>query len=185
MSSVSAKTKLHQIDGVQLAKTRLCLFYQDGRCKYGAECTYAHTVDEVRKAPEELRKTKFCELFMDPSLGCVDPDCNFAHDVVELRSKKDARRKARASLRTTPSRAQAPRLSQVQVSSDAVELMQQLAALLAAVQQEEDSCLDPSSSLSTPSVSPATSESHSLFSAISLPAKRNSHASASTAFSLF
>ena len=139
MSPVSTVKKQHQIDGTQLAKTRLCLFYQEGRCKYGSECTYAHYVDEVRKAPEELRRTKLCELFMDPTRGCVDPDCNFAHDSAELRSKKDARRKARASLRSTPSpslrEGGGPRLSQV--SSDALELMQQLAALLAAVQHED------------------------------------------------
>jgi hypothetical protein len=136
--AVSAVKKQHQIDGTQLAKTRLCLFYQESRCKYGFECTYAHNVEEVRKAPEELRKTKFCELFMDPLRGCTDVDCNFAHDSVELRSKKDARRasKARNSLRLTPSsslphQSSSHRMSQV--STNALELMQQLAALLAAV----------------------------------------------------
>ena len=150
VSAAAAGKKQHQIDGTQLAKTRLCLFYQEGRCKYGSECTYAHNVDEVRKAPEELRKTKFCELFMDPTRGCVDPDCNFAHDSVELRSKKDARRKARASLRITPSFRgnNAPRLSQV--SSNALELMQQLAALLAAAQHGDVESPPSSPCVTTP-----------------------------------
>jgi hypothetical protein len=177
VSATAAGKKQHQIDGTQLAKTRLCLFYQEGRCKYGSECTYAHNVDEVRKAPEELRKTKFCELFMDPTRGCVDPDCNFAHYSDELRSKKDARRKARASLRVTPSSVgspcgvsqqqspnssyvnTAPRLSQV--SSNALELMQQLAALLAAVQNEQSVSSSPV--CLTPSPPPPPSPTASIF----------------------
>ena len=77
---------------------------------------------------------------MDPTRGCFDPDCNFAHDLAELRSKKSARRQARSSLKVTPSthgigsRADGGRLSCV--SSDALELMQQLASLLAAAQDQ-------------------------------------------------
>jgi Zinc finger C-x8-C-x5-C-x3-H type (and similar) len=119
-TSSSIAVKKHAIDGVQLAKTRLCLFFQEGRCKYGSECTYAHAAEEVKKAPEELRKTKFCELFL--TQGCNDPDCNFAHDNSELRSKREARRKSRLSIRSSLADGD---------DQHAMELMQQLAHLLA------------------------------------------------------
>lgn len=68
-----------------LSKTRMCVYYLQGRCKYGDACTYAHFYDELKKAPANLRKTKLCDLFL---VGhCTDADCNFAHSSDELRHR--------------------------------------------------------------------------------------------------
>ena len=71
-----------------LEKTRMCLYYLQGRCKY-TDCSFAHSHDELKQAPSNLRKTKMCELFL---AGCCpnEVDCNFAHSMDELkvRSKR-------------------------------------------------------------------------------------------------
>jgi hypothetical protein len=71
-----------------LEKTRMCLYFLQGRCKY-TDCSFAHSHDELKQAPVNLRKTKMCELFL---AGCCpnDLDCNFAHsmDELKLRSKR-------------------------------------------------------------------------------------------------
>ena len=79
----------HRIQAEQLSKTRRCSFFLEGRCKYTEGCTYAHSLDELRKAPEELRKTKMCDLFLQGL--CQDAKCNFAHDYQEIRCRRRSR----------------------------------------------------------------------------------------------
>jgi hypothetical protein len=65
-----------------LEKTRMCVYYLQGRCKY-EDCSFAHSTQELKQAPSNLRKTKMCDLFM---MGhCYDAQCNFAHSVDELK----------------------------------------------------------------------------------------------------
>lgn len=65
-----------------LEKTRMCVYYLQGRCKYD-DCSFAHSAIELKQAPSNLRKTKMCDLFM---MGhCYDSQCNFAHSVDELK----------------------------------------------------------------------------------------------------
>lgn len=67
-----------------LEKTRMCVYYLQGRCKYD-DCSFAHSVHELKQAPSNLRKTKLCDLFM---MGhCYDKHCNFAHSTDELKAK--------------------------------------------------------------------------------------------------
>ncbi len=67
-----------------LEKTRMCVYYLQGRCKYD-DCSFAHSVHELKQAPSNLRKTKLCDLFM---MGhCYDLSCNFAHSTDELKVK--------------------------------------------------------------------------------------------------
>lgn len=67
-----------------LEKTRMCVYYLQGRCKYD-DCSFAHSVHELKQAPSNLRKTKLCDLFM---MGhCYDVSCNFAHSTDELKVK--------------------------------------------------------------------------------------------------
>jgi hypothetical protein len=67
-----------------LEKTRMCVYYLQGRCKYD-DCSFAHSVHELKQAPSNLRKTKICDLYM---MGhCYDTHCNFAHSTEELKVK--------------------------------------------------------------------------------------------------
>lgn len=66
----------------QLHKTKLCKHFLKGKCRYGAECSYAHYQDEKRSLPD-LRKTRVCKLFGQGK--CNKADCEFAHGVEELR----------------------------------------------------------------------------------------------------
>lgn len=72
-----------------LAKTRLCSFGPE--CKYGADCIFAHSVSELRAAPD-LYKTKLCSNFMQGK--CTDANCNFAHGEEELKELPNFKKKA-------------------------------------------------------------------------------------------
>jgi hypothetical protein len=79
-----------------LEKTRMCVYYLQGRCKYD-DCSFAHSTLELKQAPSNLRKTKMCDLFM---MGhCFDTHCNFAHSVDEIK----VRPKRSMSLTLSPS----------------------------------------------------------------------------------
>lgn len=79
-----------------LEKTRMCVYYLQGRCKY-EDCSFAHSATELKQAPSNLRKTKMCDLFM---MGhCYDSHCNFAHSVDELK----VRPKRSVSITQSPS----------------------------------------------------------------------------------
>lgn len=64
-------------------KTRMCKYYAHGRCTRQHDCAFAHSVNELRRAPN-LSCTKLC-----PKLAaggeCHDPNCTFAHERRELR----------------------------------------------------------------------------------------------------
>jgi len=68
-------------------KTKMCAFWQVGRCQRGAACKYAHGDQELNNEPD-LQKTAMCPK-MIRGRGCRDPQCSFAHDVHELRSRDE------------------------------------------------------------------------------------------------
>jgi len=66
----------------QLHKTKMCMHYLKGKCRYGVECSYAHNEIELRHRPN-LRKTRLCKNF---EMGaCDNPHCAYAHGSEELR----------------------------------------------------------------------------------------------------
>lgn len=67
----------------QFRKTRVCNFFQQGRCTWGTTCRFAHQEDELSTAPD-LTKTKLCFNFF--RRRCNDSDCSFAHGHHELRA---------------------------------------------------------------------------------------------------
>eukprot|EP01056_Protomagalhaensia_sp_Gyna25_P005910 Protomagalhaensia_sp_Gyna_25__5909@NODE_89_length_5350_cov_55_762003_g69_i0_p2_GENE_NODE_89_length_5350_cov_55_762003_g69_i0NODE_89_length_5350_cov_55_762003_g69_i0_p2_ORF_typecomplete_len330_score24_15zfCCCH/PF00642_24/4_5e08zfCCCH/PF00642_24/0_012zfCCCH/PF00642_24/7_4e05zfCCCH_3/PF15663_5/2_9e11zfCCCH_3/PF15663_5/0_012Torus/PF16131_5/3_2e05Torus/PF16131_5/1_4e02Torus/PF16131_5/0_32zf_CCCH_4/PF18345_1/0_0002zf_CCCH_4/PF18345_1/11zf_CCCH_4/PF18345_1/1_4e02zf_CCCH_4/PF18345_1/12zfCCCH_4/PF18044_1 len=67
-------------------KTRLCLFFQKGACIKGTSCSYAHSEQELRPAPD-LIKTRLCQDWINGS--CTSRSCKFAHGRHELRFTHD------------------------------------------------------------------------------------------------
>lgn len=64
-------------------KTRMCGFFQVGRCNRGDRCLYAHSSSDLRDAPD-LTRTKMCPTFASGG-KCQDARCRFAHSYGELR----------------------------------------------------------------------------------------------------
>merc|ERR1719159_867155 len=66
----------------RLSKTKLCKYFNEGYCKQGDSCRYAHGKEELSQQPD-LQKTKMCQEFLRGN--CQKGDCTFAHGVTELR----------------------------------------------------------------------------------------------------
>jgi len=90
MQQTQSEKKVKKQAGKDLQKTRLCVYFLEGKCGYGTDCTFAHTPGEIRGAPD-LRKTQLCEKFM--SGKCTDEDCSFAHGEEELRDSPNFKKK--------------------------------------------------------------------------------------------
>lgn len=69
----------------ELRKTRFCMYHLQGACRYGSQCTFAHTVAEMHQPPD-LSRTHLCEAFAKGQ--CNDSNCTFAHGEEELRSSE-------------------------------------------------------------------------------------------------
>eukprot|EP00439_Symbiodinium_sp_Y106_P051746 s4878_g6.t3 len=67
----------------QFHKTKLCVFNRNQKCSMGALCPFAHSEEELQKAPD-LKKTKLCYNFFRRK--CNDANCKFAHGYAELRA---------------------------------------------------------------------------------------------------
>jgi len=71
-----------------LRQTKLCRFYEEGKCKHGTKCSFAHSEDALRDAPD-LTKTLLCKDF--PLGYCTAGDsCCFAHSPEDLRKAEYA-----------------------------------------------------------------------------------------------
>eukprot|EP00931_Biecheleriopsis_adriatica_P065918 TRINITY_DN4036_c0_g1_i1.p1 TRINITY_DN4036_c0_g1~~TRINITY_DN4036_c0_g1_i1.p1 ORF type:complete len:450 (+),score=55.71 TRINITY_DN4036_c0_g1_i1:78-1427(+) len=64
-------------------KTKMCKFFLQGACDRGASCSYAHSSQELRPAPD-LRCTQICQKMLTEG-KCKDPECRFAHDLAGLK----------------------------------------------------------------------------------------------------
>lgn len=83
--SSSGDKTLATILTVKMRKTKMCEFYEEGRCKYGKDCAFAHDESELKEAPD-LRKTRICRTFATGK--CNDKSCKFAHGAEELRAQE-------------------------------------------------------------------------------------------------
>lgn len=67
----------------QLSKTKMCLFFERGRCA-AVNCNYAHSPSELKTRPN-LQKTKLCRVWLQGE-PCPDVEnCPFAHGDGEIR----------------------------------------------------------------------------------------------------
>mmetsp|Transcript_1296 Transcript_1296/g.2813 ORF Transcript_1296/g.2813 Transcript_1296/m.2813 type:complete len:309 (-) Transcript_1296:85-1011(-) len=67
-----------------LCKTTLCRMHARGRCRYGLECLFAHSLEELKRAPD-LTKTRLCQAWTQGSCHKDAAECSFAHGREELR----------------------------------------------------------------------------------------------------
>lgn len=68
----------------RISKTKICIHNLSGRCSRAANCSFAHSMEELREPPD-LYKTRLCVNFMSTG-GCQKmSNCRFAHGEEELR----------------------------------------------------------------------------------------------------
>lgn len=66
-----------------LWKTRLCEFWQVGKCRKGSLCSFAHGQDDLRPSPD-FECTSVCPVFLHTG-KCDAKGCRYAHSVQQLR----------------------------------------------------------------------------------------------------
>lgn len=86
----SSYTDMKKQGTKDLAKTRLCSFAGTGLCRKGADCWFAHSLEELRAAPD-LKKTQLCLKFKEGK--CTNENCGFAHGEEELRELPNTKKK--------------------------------------------------------------------------------------------
>lgn len=78
-------------------KTQLCMFFQEGRCRFGSSCAFAHNASEVEVTPD-LAKTAMCKLWKTGTCKLSADCCRFAHGKQDLRTKPPSSKEQRVSL---------------------------------------------------------------------------------------
>lgn len=73
-----------------LQKTRMCVYFLEGKCGFGTKCTFAHNILEVKNVPD-LTKTQLCAKFAQGK--CNDINCSFAHGEAELKDPPNFKKK--------------------------------------------------------------------------------------------
>lgn len=66
-------------------KTELCRqFSENGQCKYGDKCQFAHGVEELKDVKRHPKyKTDFCKTFHSKGFCPYGPRCHFIHELSE------------------------------------------------------------------------------------------------------
>jgi len=68
----------------QLKKTKLCVFFSQGKCHFGSKCDFAHGSHDLVGQPD-LTKTSLCEDWLAGRCSIMDGTCRYAHGEEELR----------------------------------------------------------------------------------------------------
>jgi len=80
-----------EVSHPQLKKTKICSFFQQGRCRYGQSCTFAHDMGELEATPD-LMKTQLCKHWVLGICPLASADCRFAHGKKDLRRANSSRK---------------------------------------------------------------------------------------------
>jgi hypothetical protein len=67
----------------QFLKTKMCRFYEAGLCRYGEDCPYAHSEQDLSVVPD-LKKTSLCDAWKRGACPRSSDQCPFAHGDEEL-----------------------------------------------------------------------------------------------------
>ena len=78
-SCIRAMTKAEQKRAVQF--TRMCKFWRTHECKMGADCTFAHSAENLRPSP------KPCFDFVKNGVCSRGGSCRFVHQLTDKQSK--------------------------------------------------------------------------------------------------
>mmetsp|Transcript_94493 Transcript_94493/g.273158 ORF Transcript_94493/g.273158 Transcript_94493/m.273158 type:complete len:299 (-) Transcript_94493:378-1274(-) len=70
--------------GHTLDKTRLCKYFEQGKCTHGCSCTFAHGVAELQSQPN-FQRSQLCVEFSHRGACRYGVGCRFAHGVEQLR----------------------------------------------------------------------------------------------------
>lgn len=84
----------------QLQKTQLCMFWKRNCCTKGLECTFAHSVEELKDLPD-LRRTSLCKQWLKGRCPQSAANCRYAHGENYLRRtfEEDAEKMERSRRR--------------------------------------------------------------------------------------
>jgi len=119
-------------------KTRLCKFFEKGRCRRGQACTFAHGGHELAPAPDFYR-TQLCLDFFRVGDCPMGRSCNFAHSAEEVRlsqiPKKGVAQSRPADMEQARRQPQLPQPSPTAQQLSLLGLKAKLAELEAKVQQ--------------------------------------------------
>eukprot|EP00929_Paragymnodinium_shiwhaense_P094625 TRINITY_DN5531_c0_g1_i2.p1 TRINITY_DN5531_c0_g1~~TRINITY_DN5531_c0_g1_i2.p1 ORF type:complete len:357 (-),score=51.06 TRINITY_DN5531_c0_g1_i2:227-1297(-) len=75
---------VHTALQLQMKKTKMCSFWEAGKCQRGDKCTFAHGRNELSDAPD-LTKTAICQKFKRGECRLRSEVCQFAHGEHEIR----------------------------------------------------------------------------------------------------
>lgn len=89
-TEVSSKSDKKEGKNKDLQKTRMCIYFLEGKCGFGSSCTFAHSSNEVKSVPD-LTKTQLCTKFAEGK--CTDKNCTYAHGEAELRDPPNFKKK--------------------------------------------------------------------------------------------
>lgn len=78
------KKVLQELVHPKLRKTKICSFFQEGRCRRADKCGFAHGDAEL-ELPPDLSKTSICLAWKEGSCPLSALNCRFAHGKHDLR----------------------------------------------------------------------------------------------------
>jgi hypothetical protein len=83
-TTITTTTSQHSLFHPQLRKTKMCSFFEVGRCRKGESCGFAHGEAELGVLPD-LTKTSLCLAWKAGTCTSSAANCRFAHGKQYLR----------------------------------------------------------------------------------------------------